>query len=104
MHIMSSDVFADRPPQDAVVVMRHLRKLARSRSYVRKTAVERFSVDIRTGEVTSKTRMVNRRVQYLKGRQVGFLAVNDGPSTARDISRLLWDLSGETKQTLELAA
>lgn len=101
---------AARPPRKAVVAMRHLRKLARSRSFVRKTEVLRHErrrapftgelataemVDPFTGELfelpqlRTRRRRVNRRVEYLKGRGVGFLTVNDGPQTARDIARIL---------------
>lgn len=79
----------DRPPADVVVAMRHLQKLARARSFVRQVEVERWSVDDRTGEVKVRSRKVRRRKVYLKGRSHGYLAVNDGPSTARDIARLL---------------
>ncbi|GAA2084200.1 hypothetical protein GCM10009840_21140 [Pseudolysinimonas kribbensis] len=76
-----------------VVAMRHLRKLARSRSYVRVVTVDR--VNERTGEV--RERRVRRRHAYLAGRSTGtgFLSVNDGPSTARDIARLLAADRGE---------
>lgn len=74
---------------DAVRVMRHLRKLARSRSFVKKVSVERWSVDVETGEVVVRRRNVNRRQHYLRGQRAGFLVVNDGPATARDIARLL---------------
>lgn len=75
--------------ETAVVVMRHLRKLARSQSYVRVTEVTRWSVNERTGEITMRKRKVNRRHQYLKNQTHGYLAVNDGAATARDIARLL---------------
>lgn len=107
MHIMSTQ--PDGLPrkyqqtETAVIVMRHLRKLARSQSYVRKTEVVRTEwknyeveyVDPMTGEVTIgwtrkvRKRKVNRRVQYLKNQTHGFLAVNDGEQAARDIARLL---------------
>ena len=74
---------------DVVRVMRHLRKVARSRSYVKKVTVERWSVDERTGEVTVRRRKVNRRQHYLRGQRAGFLVVNDGPAAARDIARVL---------------
>jgi hypothetical protein len=74
-------------PRDVVLVMRHLRKLARTRSFVRVCEVDR--VDQRTGEVRS--RRVKRRFAYLQWRSsgVGFLSVNDGPSTAEDLARIL---------------
>lgn len=75
--------------RDVVVVRRHLRKLARARSYVKPTSVERWSVDVETGVVKVRRRKVNRRFQYFNGQRAGFLVVNDGPSTARDIARLL---------------
>lgn len=74
--------------------MRHLRKLARSRSFVRKVEVTRWKIDHDTGEVREYVRHVNRRVQYLKGRQVGFLSVNNGPATVTDIARILHDIEG----------
>lgn len=81
--------YVERPSSDVVVVMRHLRKLARSRSYVKPVVVDRWKVDAQTGELTLRRRKVNRRQVYLKGRRSGFLVVNDGPSTALDIARLL---------------
>jgi hypothetical protein len=117
MHIMSEPIIeelveqlrpAERTPQyqqseSAVIVMRHLRKLAKSRSYVRKTEVWRTQwknyevdyVDPVTGEVTEgwkqkkRKRKVNRRHWYLRNQTHGFLAVNDGELAARDIARLL---------------
>ena len=62
---------------------------ASSQSYVRVTEVERWKVNQRTGEITKRTRKVNRKHQYLKNQTHGYLAVNDGASTARDIARLL---------------
>lgn len=76
-------------PADVVVVMRHLRRLARSRSFVKQVTVERWSVDGQTGVVKVRKRKVRRRTKYLQGQRAGFLVVNDGPSTARDIARLL---------------
>lgn len=93
-HYDSRGWHPDRPPQDAVLVMRHLRKLARARSFVRKVEVTRWSVDLSTGVLTERRRRVNRRVEYLAGRSRGFLSVNDGPSTARDIARLLHEVEG----------
>lgn len=83
--------------------MRHLRRLAKSQGYVRKTEVFRTEwknyeveyVDTLTGEVTigwkkkTRKRKVNRRFAYLKNQSHGFLAVNDGELAARDIARLL---------------
>ncbi|HWH26013.1 MAG TPA: hypothetical protein VNT53_05145 [Pseudolysinimonas sp.] len=69
--------------------MRHLRKLAKTRSFVREVQVERWSVDERTGVVKIRKRTVKRKIAYLKGRQRGFLSVNDGPSTAIDIARII---------------
>jgi hypothetical protein len=80
----------DEIPYDVVLAMRHLRKLARSRSFVRATTVQR--VRRSTGEVYERT--VRRKVSYLAGRQTGFLSVNDGPSTARDIARILNGIEG----------
>lgn len=76
-------------PRDVVVVMRHLRKLARSRSFVKKVPVDRWQVDAETGVVKVRQRKVNRRSHYLRGQRAGFLVVNDGPAAARDIARLL---------------
>ena len=87
-------ILADAPPRDAVLAMRHLRKLARSRAFVRQVEVERWSVDERTGEVRMRRRKVRRKVAYLAGRSRGFLSVNDGPSTAIDIARILLDVEG----------
>lgn len=81
---------SDEIPYDVVLTMRHLRKLARSRSFVRETTVQR--VCQATGEVYERT--VRRKVSYLSGRSSGFLAVNDGPSTARDIARILHNVEG----------
>ena len=89
--------------ETAVAVMRHLRRLARSKSYVRKTEVWRTEwrnhevdyVDPVTGEVTEgwrqvrRRRKVNRRFAYLRNQTHGFLAVNDGEQAAHDIARLL---------------
>jgi hypothetical protein len=72
-----------------VLVMRHLRKLARSRSYVKSVSVERWSVNEQTGEVKVRRRTVRRKQHYLKGQRSGFLVVNDGPAAARDIARIL---------------
>jgi nitrate reductase beta subunit len=88
--------------RDVVTVRRHLRKLARSRSYVKKVTVDRWSVDELTGEVTLRRRKVNRRQQYLKGQRAGFLVVNDGPAAARDIARLLG--AAVTRDQYELVA
>lgn len=89
-------------PRDVAIVMRHLRKLARSRSYVKKVTVERWSVDYETGVVKVRQRKVNRRSHYLRGQRAGFLVVNDGPAAARDIARLL---GGATRaQDYELVA
>jgi hypothetical protein len=74
--------------------MRHLRRLARSRSFVRSVAVERWQVDASTGVVKIRTRHVRRRIAYLAGRSTGFLSVNDGPSTAEDIARILHGVEG----------
>ena len=82
--------FGDEIPYDVVLTMRHLRKLAKSRSFVRVVTVQR--VRQATGEVYE--RRVRRKVSYLRGRSVGFLAVNDGPSTARDIARILHNVEG----------
>lgn len=84
-YVKSGSGYAD----DAVKVMRHLRKLARSRSYVKPVSVERWSVNAETGEVKVRRRNVNRRHEYLRGQRAGFLVVNDGPAAARDIARLL---------------
>ena len=116
MHIMSTD---DDPVDEqsydtlparkyeqtetAIIVMRHLRRLARSQAYIRKTEVWRTEwknyevelVDVVTGEVTigwqqkKRKRKVNRKFHYLKNQTHGFLAVNDGEQAARDIARLL---------------
>lgn len=89
--------------ETAVVVMRHLRRLAKSQGYVRKTEVWRTEwknyevdyVDPVTGEVTEgwrqkkRKRKVNRKFSYLKNQTHGYLAVNDGERAARDIARLL---------------
>lgn len=75
--------------QSAVIVMRHLRKLARSRSYVRVTEVERWKVNQKTGEIVRRTRKVKRKHQFLKNQTHGYLTVNDGAATAHDIARLL---------------
>jgi hypothetical protein len=85
---MSAD--PDEIPWDVVLTMRHLRRLAKSRSFVREVTVQR--VRQATGEVYE--RKVRRKVSYLRGRSVGFLAVNDGPSTARDIARILHNVEG----------
>lgn len=75
--------------ETAILVMRHLRKLARSQSFTRKTEVWRMKVDESTGEVKLRKRKVNRKVSYLKNQTHGYLAVNDGVRAARDIARLL---------------
>lgn len=89
--------------ETAIAVMRHLRRLAKSRSYVRKTEVWRTEwknyeveyCDPMTGEVTigwrqvKRKRKVNRRFSYLRNQTHGFLAVNDGEEALRDIVRLL---------------
>ncbi len=69
--------------------MRHLRRLAKSQGYRRKTEVVRMSVNEATGEVKLRKRKVNRRHQYLKNQTHGYLAVNDGAKAALDIGRLL---------------
>jgi hypothetical protein len=81
---------AEEVPRDVVLTMRHLRKLAHSRSFAREYTVQR--VRQATGEVYERN--VRRRVSYLAGRSSGFLAVNDGPSTARDIARILQNVEG----------
>jgi hypothetical protein len=83
------DLGSHLPTSDVVRVMRHLRKLARSRSFVQRVAVERWSVNETTGEVKITRRHVSRRRAYLEGQSAGFLVVNDGPAAARDIARLL---------------
>jgi hypothetical protein len=75
--------------ETAVAVMRHLRRLAKSQGYVRKTEVFRVSVDQRTGVIQTRRRKVNRRHQYLRNQTHGYLAVNDGVQAAVDIARLL---------------
>lgn len=99
--IMSSRMYEQT--ETAVLVMRHLRRLAKSRAYVRKTEVWRTewknyeveTVDLDTGEVTigwkqkKRKRKVNRKFHYLKNQTHGYLAVNDGEQAARDIARLL---------------
>ncbi len=82
------DIALDGPP-DHIKVMRHLRKLARSRAYVAPVEVVRLRVDPATGEVRYRRRKVNRKRVQLRGRSSGFLVVNDGEATARDIARLL---------------
>jgi hypothetical protein len=89
-------------PPDVVVVMRHLRKIARSRSFVKQVTVERWSVDQATGVVKVRRRKVRRRSQYLRGQRAGFLVVNDGPAAARDIARLLG--AETTRSGFELVA
>lgn len=90
--------------ETAVVVMRHLRKLARSQSYVRKTEVVRLSIDYQTGEVKMRKRKVNRRHQYLANQTHGYLAVNDGVEAARDISRLLGATPPDRQREFDLVA
>ena len=114
MHIMSSqDYLTDdqvnqpfrkyEQTEAAIVVMRYLRRLAKSRAYVRKTEVWRTEwknyevdyVDPLTGEITTgwrektRKRKVNRKHYYLRNQTHGYLAVNDGAATARDVARLL---------------
>lgn len=130
-HYVKSDEFDEElrdlsgPPrkyqqtETAVVVMRHLRRLAKSQSYVRKTEVWRTEwknheeelVDLVTGEVTigwaqkKRKRKVNRRFSYLKNQTHGYLAVNDGERAARDIARLLGaDLPYEFKEDFLLVS
>lgn len=101
-YVSSSEDYRDEQPRDVVIVMRHLRKLARSRSFVKKATVERWSIDYETGVVKVRQRKVNRRFSYLRGQRAGFLVVNDGPAAARDIARLL---GGATRaQDYELVA
>lgn len=79
---------SDEIPEQ-VLVMRHLRKLARARAYYRPVVVPRLRVNAATGEVKVQRRKVNRRSQYLTRGVSGFLVVNDGEAVARDIARLL---------------
>ena len=83
------DSLPTEPSNDQVTVMRHLRKLAKSRSFIRSVTVPRLRVDLDTGVVKVKMRKVRRRKQYLVGAASGFLVVNDGEAVARDIARLL---------------
>ena len=86
---MSEAPRAAELPQDVVLIMRHLRRLARSRAFVRQVTVPRMSVDYDSGEVKVRRRKVRRRYAYRIGNGGGFLTVNDGPAAARDIGRLL---------------
>lgn len=69
--------------------MRHLRKLAKSRSWVSPVTVPRMRVNLDTGVVKVTRRKVRRRRILLAGQVSGFLVVNDGQAAARDIARLL---------------
>lgn len=72
---------------DASLIMhisRHLRKVQRSAGYVRTTSVWRLNTS--TGEF--RRRKVRRRVKYMRSHR-GFLSVNDGVATARDIARIV---------------
>lgn len=75
--------------EERVKVMRHLRKLARSRAWIAPVTVPRMRVDVDTGEVQVKLRKVRRRRALLEGRSSGFLVVNDGAAVGTDIARLL---------------
>lgn len=77
-------------PRLAVIAARTLRRYARSQGVTRRVEVVRQSVDRRTGEVTTGRRSVRRRVVRMPGR-AGFLCVNDGPSLAVHLARVLID-------------
>lgn len=65
-------------------IARYLRHVHRAHGYVRTHEVWRLNT--RTGEY--RKRKVRRRVKYMRGHR-GFLSVNDGVATARDIARLV---------------
>lgn len=74
-------------------IVRHLRALSDRSSYSRKTHVVKGGHNPRTGEIwepRKRKRSVNRRVKRWRNRNgYGYMIVNDGPSLALDIGRII---------------
>lgn len=92
------------PPPEQVVLMRHLRKLARAQSWIERREVPRMRVNVDTGEVRVRRRKVRRRRVLLAGQASGFLVVNDGAATAADCARLLGAPPPMARSDVELVA
>src|SRR5690349_10541775 len=78
---------------EEVAVERHLRRLARSRSYRQQRTLVRSSLNLKTGEVRERARRSGVRVvHYRQG--AGFQVVNDGSVTGRDLARVVAAVAG----------